>query len=1029
MDKPSISILRRAMLVMLCCFFGIMTSLAQNRVVSGNVVDENGIPMIGVTIQEKGTSNGTVTDLDGNFKLKPESANPVLEFSYIGYRKLSLKGTAKMKVTLQEDNKSLNEVVVVGYGVQKKSDVTGSISSVNASDLENRTITTVDNGLQGKTAGVQVISTSGAPGAENSIRIRGFSSNSDSTPLYVVDGLRTKNINYLDPSDIESMEVLKDAASAAIYGAQAGNGVVLITTKKAKKGIRRITYDVSYSIQKVARIPEVLNAQEYMQWVKEGNLVSQDRINAYYDGHTDTDWADVAFEDGYMMRHNLAFQGANDAGSLYASFSYVGNDGPVIGSEDINKRLTGTVNADYNISKWLKFSTNNSFARFHRRVVRSNGMYSMMGSVLQMDPLTPVIYAPGNVPATMQNLIDQGHIFMQDPDGNYYSMSPFQETNNVNPYIMRDGQKNHDEGFNFRGTTSLDIHPIKSITFTSRISYDFLQFSNKTVQWPHVVNTDTYYDFVTISDTERHANYWQWENFINYIQTFAQKHSVTAMLGMSFDSRVTDFVTGDIAGTNAQNIGITKLDPNYLYFSNQTGTAIRTVSGGEKLRRNNLSYFGRVSYSYDNRYMFQASLRADAADLSILPLNKRWGYFPAVSLGWTVSNEKFFKNWKQNVISNLKIRASWGQNGSIAGLSNYMYAANIVSTDKYPMNVGANSYSVGSFPSATGNDKLKWETSEQLDFGVDLRMFRDRLTVGFDWYKKKTKDLIMSSVVSSLDVGNTISPLNAGDIENKGIELDLGWRDQIGSFKYGIKANISTLSNKVTYIYPTLTRVASTNTGGSGITCYFEKGEPIWYMRGYKYTGVNPENGYPTFEDVDGDGAITDNDKQNIGSAIPDLTYGLTLNLAWKGIDLVVFCNGTSGNDIAYAVPRSTRIQANQLKYFYDRRWTTQGQNAEYIGATLHDYDKYLQSSAMVFDGSYFKIKQIQLGYTFPKELLVKTKFFTNARIYCSLDDFFVFTDYPGFDPEVSLAGNGLGIDYGAYPSSKRITFGINLAF
>lgn len=393
-----------------------------------------------------------------------------------------------------------------------------------------------------------------------------------------------------------------------------------------------------------------------------------------------------------------------------------------------------------------------------------------------------------------------------------------------------------------------------------------------------------------------------------------------------------------------------------------------------------------------------------------------------------MSREPFFKDLGLTSVSHFKIRGSWGQNGSIAGLSNYMYAATIENNAMYSFDPNESSYSNGSKPSSTGNYNLKWETSEQLDFGFDLRMFSDRLSVGFDWYRKETKDLIMPSVRTSAVVGNTISPINAGNVLNTGIELDLSWKDRIGDFTYGISGNLSTLKNKVTYIYPTLTRVAG-NSGGSGIGCYFEKDQPIWYMRGYDYQGVDPSNGYPIFRDVDGDGSITDNDKVNIGSAIPDLTYGITLTLGYKGFDLTVFANGTAGNDIAYVVPRSTRMQANTLKYFFDRRWTTAGQNAEYIGAQLHDYDKYVQSSALVFDGSFFKIKQIQLGYNIPAKLLKKTGFLSSVRVYASLDDFFLFTDYPGFDPEVSMSGRGLGLDYGSYPVTKKMTFGINVAF
>ena len=1005
------------------------TATQQQNSVIGAIVDENGEPLPGVTVMVKGTTNGTITDFDGNYSISNVSADATLAFTFIGMvaQDIPLAGKSIINVIMREETIGLDEVVAIGYGVQRKSDLTGSISQVKSTDLQNRSITSVDGGIQGKTAGVQIVTTSGAPGAETSVRIRGYSSNSNSTPLYIVDGLRTTNIAYLDPSDIESMEILKDAASAAIYGAQAGNGVILISTKKASQGTLRIDYDMQYSIQQVARIPEVLNAEEYIQYaVTEGNLVSQSRIDQYYDGTTDTNWADVAFENGAMQRHSLSFQGGNEKSSIYGSLSYLSNDGPVIGQQDKNNRLTGTVNAEYKIKPWLKFSSNNNFANFNTTRVRSGGMYSMLGSVIQMDPLTPVIYSNDNVPAHMQALLDMGHAFLTDGNGDYYSMSPFQESNNINPYIMRDGYQQQNEGFNLRGASSIDVIPWKTITYTSRLGYDFSSTTAYNLQWPYTANTDTNYDYVTIEASSNDNKYWQWENFANYNESF-NKHNVSAMVGTSYSERTTFGVSGSVSGSSAENIGITKLDRNYAYFANATGTATKQITGGEKRIYAELAYFGRLSYNYDNRYFIQGSFRADAADLSKLPLNRRWGYFPSVSAGWAVSHENFFKNMNLSWISNLKLRASWGRNGSISGLGNYMYASTITSDVMYPFT--ESTYQVGSRPSSTGNYNLQWETSEQLDFGLDLRMLNDRLAFSMDWYKKETKDLIMTSVNSSAVVGNTISPLNAGNVVNKGFEFDLSWKDRIGDdFSYGISANLSTLKNEVTYIYPTLSRVAGTS-GGSGVTCYFEKGYPIWYMRGYEYLGVDPADGSPIFNDISGDGLINDADKTMIGSAIPDITYGLTLNLAYKGFDLVVFANGTSGNDICYAVPRSTRIQANTLKYFYDRRWTTPGQNAEYIAASLPDYANYVQSSALVFDGSYFKIKQIQLGYTVPEKLLDRAKVFKKARVYVSLDDFFVFTEYPGFDPEVSMSGSGLGLDYGQYPTTRRATFGINLSF
>lgn len=1027
--KISMTKLKQKSLVTFVMLFLVGTSFvfSQGQIrISGKIIDELNEPLIGVNVLEKGTTNGTVTDIDGNYSLSVNQGATIV-YSYIGFimqEQNAIAGT--MNITLVEDRQTLDELVVIGYGVQRKSDLTGAISQVKSTDLENRSITSVDRGLQGKTAGVQIVTVSGAPGADTSVRIRGYSSNSETAPLYIVDGLRTKSISNLDPADIESIEVLKDAASAAIYGAQAGNGVILVTTKRASEGISSINYNMQYSTQEVARIPEVLNAKEFIQYaVTEGNLIAQNRIDQFYDGHTDTNWADVAFEKGTMQRHSLDLQRGSQNSSVFASLSYLSNDGPIIGKQDTNDRLTGTINAESTIKPWLRFSTNNSFAKFSTTRVREGGMYSMLGSVIQMDPLTPVIYSQDNLPAHIQALLDMGHAFLKDENGDYYSMSPFQESNNINPYIMRDGFQQQSDGYNFRGSSSIDIIPWETIVFTSRLGYDYNSFSSYDLQWPHTVNTDTNYDYVSITASDSDNKYWQWENFLNYNESF-NKHNVGAMAGMSYSNRTTFGVTGSVSGSSASNIGISKLDRNYAYFANATGTATKQVSGGEERTYADLAYFGRITYNYDDKYLLQGSLRADAADLSILPLNKRWGYFPALSAGWVISRESFFQNLNLDWISNLKLRASWGQNGSIAGLGNYMYASNITTDVMYPFT--ESSYQVGSRPSSTGNYNLQWETSEQLDLGIDLRMFRDRFTLSVDWYKKETKDLIMASVISSAVVGNTISPLNAGNVTNQGVEIDLGWRDSFGDFSYSVNGNISTLKNEVTYIYPTLSRVAG-NSGGSGVTSYFEKGYPIWYMRGYEFLGVDPSDGSPIFNDINDDGLINDADKTMIGSAIPDVTYGITLNFGYKGFDLILFGNGTYGNDICYAVPRSTRIQANTLKYFYDRRWTTPGQDAEYIASSLPDYANYLQSSAYVFNGSYFKIKQIQLGYSVPKGLLERTGIFENVRVYVSLDDFFVFTDYPGFDPEVSMSGRGLGLDYGQYPTTKRATFGINLSF
>lgn len=999
--------------------------LAQGPVkVTGKVVDNMGEPMIGVSIQEKGTTNGVISDFDGNYNLSVKQG-AVLVFSYIGYvmqKHQAVAGT--LNVTLKEDTKALEEVVVVGYGVQKKSSVTGAISQVKAEDMQNRTITSAAQALQGKTAGVQLISTSSAPGSSPTIRVRGYSSNVSSDPLYVVDGVRTTDISGIDPNDIASMEVLKDAASAAIYGAEAGNGVILITTKKGKAGQGKITYDFQFSSQSIARIPELLNAEEYINYMCEGGM-NRDDIMAIWDGKTDTDWVDVAFENSRMQKHNVAFTGGGDRGNYYLSLTYLDNNGIVVGDADHYTRMTATINSEYKIKDWLKVGTTNQIEKYNVRSVSSQNEYgSLFSGVMLMDPLTAPVYSADNLPQHMQNAMAHGKHLMQDENGNYYGVSNWYTGENYNPLIMRDNGITRNSGFNVNGSIYGEFTPFGGFTFTSRFGYRLSGTRSSSVSLPFYGNSTQSRDYVDISGTSSTTIYYQWENFANYMKTFNKAHTVTAMLGMSYQEQTYDYVNAGLSANGEHAV----LQNNPLFYYLNYGSASATKSlGGEKTRTAKMSYFGRIGYDYKGRYMIQASLRADAADLSLLPASNRWGYFPAVSAGWTISEENFFEPIK-NYVTSFKLRGSWGQNGSLAALSGYPYSTDMSSSGIYSFVTG-NSYITGVSPLSLGNDELKWETSEQWNVGFDARFLRDRLTLGFDYFDKKTKDLLVTGTKPSLIIGGSTSPINAGNVSNKGVEFELGWRDNIKDFNYSIRANLATLKNEVTYLDPSLERVAGTNYHTYPIS-YFEKGYPVYYFRGYKFAGVDPVTGDPTFADVDGDGVVTENDRTYIGDAIPDFTYGITLTAAYKGLDLTVFGTGSYGNDIFHASYRPDYKESNKMKeVFYDNRWTVDNPNGTVPRSNANNMDKYITSDAMVYDGSYFKIKQIQLGYTLPKSWLNKV-YIGNMRLYCSLDDFFTFTKYPGFDPESSSnATSGMGIDKGGYPTSKKVVFGINVEF
>ncbi|MCF0174851.1 MAG: SusC/RagA family TonB-linked outer membrane protein [Bacteroidales bacterium] len=1001
--------------------------------VTGVVSGSDGESLIGASIIEKGTTNGVITDFDGNYSiLVTEGAD--LEFSCIGYVSQVLKAIqGKLDVVLTLDNELLEEVVVVGYGVQKKSSLTGAVSSVKSEDMQSRTITNANQALQGKTAGVQVLSASAKPGASPSVRIRGVSSNGDSSPLYVVDGRIASDIGGLDPNDIESMEVLKDGASAAIYGAAAGNGVILITTKKGK-GDGRISYEYQLTSQSLARVPKTMNSEQYIEYFSEPGLITLEQFYKNWDFKTNTDWAKAAFENSLMHRHNASFMAGNDKGSIYVSLSYLNNNGIVAGNSDVYERLTGMINASWKIKKWLEIGTNNQIEHYKQQSVGENNEYgSPLLSAIHMDPLTPVSYTDGVIPEHVQNMIDhpeKGEV-LKDKNGHYYGISAFISANSANPLVMRDTGFTQYRGFNINGTTFLNLSPIKELVLTSRISYRFNSNESYGVSHDYQASMQQMQSsVVSVSGGSGSNVYYQWENFLNFNKTFKESHNLGVMIGMSFSQNRTYSVNGSMTGKDDK--GFKQDNELFWYWAYATATATKTLSGAEPNYGRKLAYFGRASYDYQGKYLAQVSFRADAADSSVLPVKKRWGFFPAASLGWTISRENFMEG-SRSWLDMLKIRASWGQNGSTASLGGYRYANVIASTGSYPISNGA-VYGDAYAPTATGNDELKWETSEQFNVGIDARFFKNRLTASADYYIKNTKDLIVTGITPSTIVGNTASPVNAGNISNSGFEFEIGWNDSKGDFTYGIRANIATLKNKVTYIHPSLSAIDGTTYHTYGAITRFEVGKPAWYFYGYKSAGIDKETGNPLFYKKDG--TITDaplaEDKTMIGKGMADFTYGLTFTAGWKGIDFILFGTGSQGNDIFCCLNR-TDYNVNKLLDFTENRWKTTNTAAQNAAATrpragANGLDYYMVSNAMVYDGSYFKIKQIQLGYSLPKKALNKI-FINSLRIYASLEDFFTFTKYPGFDPEVTGVGSGLGVDKGTYPNSRKVVFGVNVTF
>ena len=1032
-----------SILTILLASLGSFTASAQNRALSGKVVDASGQPIIGAAVVVPGTTTGATTDLDGNFTLRVP-AGAALEVSCIGYVTKRVNAADGMRITLEDDAEMLEETVVIGYGVQKKSDLTGAVASVRADALKNQSTSDAAAALQGKASGVHVI-TNGAPGEGASIRVRGYSSNGGNlSPLYIVDGLQVGSIQYIDPSLIESIEILKDAASAAIYGAEAGNGVVLVTTKTGADGKANVTYSGKATLQSFGRHP-VMGREDFLKYMRyrvgdnevDVNLQRFDYKHPYYaNGVIDQDWIDAFMEPSWNQQHSLTFSGGNKNGHFLTALNLVNDDGVVKGKKDVYKRLTLQINADYNLFKWLTVGTNTSIEKWSTQSVSQRGYTSSFEQMLLMDPLTPVYWtSPDEMSIEVRNKYDlvqagdpntPNYRFLGDEKG-FFANTKYSDAEGT-ALAKRDITDSTNGGFNINGTLFANFMPVKGLTVTSRFGYRINQSVSHSYQSPYYIGGRGSGDSYSISAAANTGFYYQWENFANY-HISIDRHDITAMAGMSYRESNSDNVSGSSSGPDI----LQRYDENFRYLNclkDDAPKELRNAPG----KTASLAYFGRLIYSYDNRYSIQANFRADAFDSSKLPAHNRWGYFPSVSAGWTISNEPFFRdNVNGSLFNFLKLRASWGRNGNISVLSGYPYAATIdIGNTYYQYGVDEAGTSYGSSPSGLPNPDLRWETSEQYDFGLDARMFNNRLTLGVDYFNKTTKDLLFSVSVPP-ELGVSSKMVNGGNVLNTGWEFELGWRDNIGDFEYAINGNFSTLHNEVLSLAegaaPTYrTDASSTNYK---IRTAFEPGFPVWYLNGYVYDGMDSE-GNPLFKNKAGEtvSQVSTDDMQYIGQGTPKFTYGININLAWKGIDFALYGAGVGGNSILPVLQRSGF--KNNLKWYLDNSQTPENPNGKlpHPSKVTTPDAPFWSSTGNLFKGDFFRIKQMQLGYTLPATLTRKIAI-SNLRFYVSLDDFFTFTKYPGLDPETASTNNstGAGLDWGSYPTMRKLVLGVNLTF
>ena len=1024
-----------ALLSFLCLF---PAGMSAQSIVKGVVTDPSGEPVIGATVKAAGSKLGVITDLDGKFSIDA-APDATLTITYVGMEPKTVKAQAgkTLTITLKDDSKVLNDVVVIGYGVQKKSDLTGAVASIKSDDIKGLSATDAGAALQGKAAGVQIIN-SGGPGEAADIRIRGYSSNSGNIgPLLIVDGLKVDNIQYLDPSMIESMEVLKDAASAAIYGAQAGNGVVIITTKTgaANGGKAQISYSSKFTIQSLGKKADLFDAPEYIEYHKYIGDLSDDVLQSNNYQGQNTDWYKEVFESSLAHQHSLTVQASNGKGRFLASLNILSNDGIVKGSKDTYKRFTGQINADYDIYKWLNVTTNTSFEKYKTKGV-TKGYGSLLNSVVSIDPLTPAYISDVNdLPDGMKRAIAAGKPVptASNHNNDYYGTSKYVEEATGNPLYQRDRHDTWTSGVNVRGTVAANIKPFSGFTYTSRLGYRISQSNYHNYAEPYHLNSMANSAKYEIASNANNSLYYQWENFANYLKTFG-KHSVGAMVGMSFTKNHWDNNNISAEGPDI----LSSYEPNFRYIDYLLASATKKVNNSPT-DATELSYFGRVSYSYDNRYFFQANFRRDAFDTSKLSKQARWGNFPSFSAGWAISNEKFFKDHiNRDAISYLKLRGSWGKNGNVNILHDYQYQSPIASNAnfyQYNPSSGDGKLSYGSKPTGLANPDLTWETSEQVDLGLDARFLNDRLTLGLDWYRKTTKDLLLE--VSPLpEIGVSKTFINTGKVLNTGLDFEIGWKDHIRDFKYSVSVNGSTLKNEVQDMSKLVSRINDIGIDGfnNELKPTFEKGHSVWYFRGYKYAGVD-ENGDAQFYTKDGGltKSPSDEDKMDLGAGIPKFTYGITINAEYKGFDLTIFGTGSAGNKIYNLMVSADRPKINGIDTYWKDSWRAGADNsgAKYPNMkTWANSWKFFSSSAAVFSGAYFKFKQIQLGYTLPKAIS-SVAGISNLRVFCSLDDFFTITKYPGADPETASMNSGAsrGFDNGTYPTSKKLVFGVNVTF
>ena len=1046
---------------------------AQLKNLSGTVVDSQGEPIIGATVKVPGSATGAITDLDGHFSI---TVNPgtKLEVSYVGMQTVSLTAGDNMHVILKDDSKTLNDVVVIGYGVQKKSVVTASIAKVDAEDLQGKTQLRAEDALKGLAAGVNVTSASGQPGSKSMIRVRGIGTINNSDPLYIIDGMATdqNGMELVNPEDIESIEVLKDAASGAIYGSRAANGVILVTTKKGVKGNAKINYNFSYGWQNAWRKRDVTGATDYAILQNE-KYVNGGQAPLYADPYNLTDvngnavtgfgtnWQKKLFNDNApIVQHDLSISGASDKVNYYLSMGYMKQEGIVGGNygQSNYDRLTLRSNTNYTLfdaSKDRKYlnkldlGVNVGYMRVHNTGIDANSTWgSPLGSALYLSPILPVTITKPDVATAMEKQYSAYELY-KDGNGNPYTIPGYFGSYNEqnNPIAMMQGHATRNWSHKIMPKFSLDLQLFDNLKyhFSYSAELSFWGYDGATTQKFYLSGNNNA-DHTSATSYKGDNNTWQVDNTLSYDKTIG-KHSFGIVLGQSASKYKGSELGGgawDLINANKPSISYTNGNGQVVYSTDKDGkitgaTAHFNVWGAPYTEHRLSSLFARMSYNYDERYMAQFTVRRDGS--SRFGSDNLYGTFPSFSLGWNIMNEKFMEpthNW----LSNAKLRFSWGKNGN-ENIGDFAYTT--LTSMGYDYYFGTNSVKThGSKANRLPNPNLKWEESEQTDIGLDLGFFNSALTFTVDYFVKKTNGMIIAMPIPSY-VGENSPLANVGDMKNSGWEFELGYKGHIGDFRYSARGNASYLHNELTNLGNATGfldwGISQFSDGGTRA----QNGQPFPFFYGYKTAGVfqtvDEVNAYKNadgtliqpnaipgdlrFVDVNGDGKITSDDRTNIGNGTPKWTFGLNLNAEYKGFDLNVFFQGVSGVDVFDATYRQDIASGNYPTWMLSR-WTGPGTSNRVPRLALGDTKNWVVSDLYVRDGSYLRLKTFQLGYTLPR-VLTKRVGVDRFRLFVMAENLITWTKYWGFDPEIGSSTTSLGVDYGVYPQARTWSVGFNI--